>query len=812
MWDHYLSISQAGFASGRVEDFQLSPEKARAFGRHSGLIAHGARLSCRDGKGVVSSVSDRPRRTAIWILIGLSLLGSLGFLLGRVVDPSDGATIPFYADAWKSNGVLITGSAGPGDGLASGDVVVAVAGQPLTAWLDGVMDPSLDRPGTAPGAEIQYQVRRGAATLDVPVRLLPTDMRQTLNENWSVLLFTIVLQIIAAYVLWRRPDASGATALAVASVGVTGSTLPWLLGLDVIDIVRGSPFLLYVLTAGGLYMLLWPAGALHLPLAMANPERGPSRRVLAVSYGAPLGGYVIGLLAARIASPSSVAWVGTWAAVQGLVIIPTMLVGIFVTIRSFRASAPAVREQIRWAALGGGLATVSSLVLLLVPQLLTGRPIIPWSAVGLLALPLPLGIAAGILRYRLFDIDVVVNRTLVYGGATVAIGAIYAVSVAIAGTFLRFEGGFVASLLATGMAAIVALPIRDALQRTVNRVMYGDRDDPYRALSRLGRRLEQTLDPFEAPSVIVRTVAESLHLPWVGLRIGPAGETGRTIAHGGEPPGLVTSVPLTYGAEVVGDLMVSGRTATDPLSAADWKLLEALAPQAGAAVHSLRLSLDLIESREHLVAAREEERRRIRRDLHDGLGPTLAAIGMRAEVAADLVAADPAGAASVLGELRGEVHGALGDIRRLVDALRPPALDELGLVGAIQAQAGLFGPEPTIDVASSGPLPELPAAVEVAAYRITMEAMTNAARHAHAQTCGVRISITEEAGRALEVEVTDDGGGLPTRIRPGIGLLSMRERAAEVGGTCVVESGAEGGTRVLARLPLDSAAASLGSP
>jgi signal transduction histidine kinase len=256
-------------------------------------------------------------------------------------------------------------------------------------------------------------------------------------------------------------------------------------------------------------------------------------------------------------------------------------------------------------------------------------------------------------------------------------------------------------------------------------------------------------------------------------------------------------------------LLVAPRSGAEPLTSADRRLLEALARQAGPAVHALRLTLDLVDSRERLVAAREEERRRIRRDLHDGLGPTLAAIGLRAEVAGDLATRDPAAAERVLTELRGEVGGALADIRRLVDALRPPALDELGLVGALQAQAGRFGASPSVEVEADGPLPELPAAVEVAAYRIALEAMTNAARHANASSCRVRLGERPselDAGRALELEVEDDGTGLPPAVTPGIGLVSMRERAAEVGGTCIVESLPGRGTRVLARLPLGAPA------
>jgi signal transduction histidine kinase len=200
------------------------------------------------------------------------------------------------------------------------------------------------------------------------------------------------------------------------------------------------------------------------------------------------------------------------------------------------------------------------------------------------------------------------------------------------------------------------------------------------------------------------------------------------------------------------------------------------------------------------VTAREEERRRLRRDLHDGLGPALAAIGMRAGAAEALVRADPDRASALLVELQSEVSAAVADVRRLVDALRPPAIDELGLVGALRLAADrLESPgSPRLDVASDGQLPDLPAAVEVAAYRIGTEAMTNAVRHAEASTC----SVTLVGGEDLMVVVEDDGRGLPRELRSGLGLVSMHERAAELGGECRVEPRAGGGTRVVARLPL----------
>jgi two-component system NarL family sensor kinase len=756
----------------------------------------------------VSIGPGRRLLAGVWLLTGLATVASLGFLAWRIVGASDGGVVPFYADAWSADGVRVQPLEQGREGLQAGDTVVAVAGRSISDWLDAAPDPAVDRPASGSSGPIDYVVQRDDATVDVAVTLRRRDVGGVLLENWSVLLFIVVLQAVAAYVLWRRPVESAAVALAVAAIGVTGSTIPWLLGLEVGDITAGRPFLLYGATAAGLYMLLWPAGALHLPLAMGAGPTGPNRRTLSVAYGIPLLSYLGALWAARVIAPTSAAWVGTWSSIQLAVIIPTIVIGLILSVRFYARATATVRSQVRWVILGGGVATLTSLSLLLGPELVTGRPLVPWSAVGLIALPLPIGIGIAILRRRLFDLEVVANRTLVYGGATIAIVAVYVGSVAVLGSVLREQGGFPASLLATGLAAVAALPVRDALQRAVNRLMYGDRDDPIRALGRLGARLEASLDPLELPTVIVRTVAESLRLPWVGLRLGSADGGGRLIAYGIEPAGQPTSLQLTSGVEIVGELLVMPRSRDEPLTTADRAVLSALAGQIGTAVHALRLTLDLVESRERLVAAREEERRRIRRDLHDGLGPTLAAIGARAELASDLGGRDRAATSALLDELRSDVGAALIDIRRLVDGLRPPALDELGLVGALRQQAVRLAPEPSVEVAAVGELPDLPAAVEVAAYRIATEAMTNASRHSGGRRCNVRLSHSNGAnGRSLIVAVEDDGRGLPDQARPGIGLLSMRQRAEEIGGTCAVESTPGRGTRIVARLPLGKALA-----
>lgn len=744
---------------------------------------------------------SRPRRMGIWLLIVGSLAASLAFLGLRLVGASDGAAIPFYAQAWTDDGVRVEVLHPPVGGLASGDVVTTVAGRRLDAWLGLVLDAGLDRPGAAEGATLAYRVRRAGEEHVVPVPLARHDIGRTLLDNWSVIALTIVLQVVAAYVVWRRPQTSAAVALALVACGVTGSTLPWLLGLQVSDIVQGWPFVLHTVTTTGLYMLVWPAGALHLPLALSARPEGPSRRSLIGAYAIPLGAYAVGVIGSRLLSPTGLAWVGSWPIIQLLVMVPTVLIGAVIGVRGYRAAAPDARRQIRWAAAGAATAMLAALVLFMGPQLMTGQPLIPWSAIGLVGLPLPLGVAAAVLRYRLFDIEVVVNRTLVYGGLTMAVVVVYAAAVSVLGVVLGEARAFPASLLATGVAALAVLPARDILQGTINRLMFGDREEPWRAITRLGQRLEWTADPGAVFPLIVRTVGDALRLPYVALEIEQSGSRPPVAAFGRRPasPDSIWSLPMAFGSELVGRLVVASRPGDAGFRPDERRLLEDLARQAAAAVHAIRLREDLLRSRQRLVTAREEERRRLRRDLHDGLGPALAAIGMRAEAATGLLRSDPDTAELTLRELRAEVGEALTDVRRLVEGLRPPALDELGLVGALRHQVDRLEESlPVVSIEASAQLPDLPAAVEVAAYRIAVEALTNVVRHAAARTC--RIAMVVNGGLTIEVE--DDGRGLSPDDAPGVGLASMRERAAELGGDCRLEPCPGGGTRVVAHLPL----------
>jgi signal transduction histidine kinase len=500
-----------------------------------------------------------------------------------------------------------------------------------------------------------------------------------------------------------------------------------------------------------------------------------------------------------------------YEALCGAVIIGCIAAQVW---RIFNAPDPVRSQQSKWAAAGmlagfGGLL-VTRLMTPGANETMLAAAFAVYAFGGGFVMLLPLGLTAGATRYRLGEVDGYINRALVYGALTASIVIVYAAVVGVLGALVQVNGGLVfVSLVATGLVAVLLQPLREWLQRGANRLIYGDRDDPYRVISRLGQRLEATLSPDTTLSTIVETVAEALKLPYGAIELkdrSGAFQLAAEYRRGGKAyDGDREALPLTYQSETVGRLQLGLRAPGEPFSAADRRLLEDLARQAGAAVqaaqltgHLQRLTADLQRSRERLVTAREEERRRLRRDLHDGLGPMLANLTLQLEAARDLLANDPAAADALLAKLTAQAQEGIADIRRLVYELRPPALDEFGLLFAIQEQAAQYrytGIEFRLDAPDR--LPALPAAVEVAAYRIAQEALTNVVRHAGARCCDIRLTVTDD----LCLDIRDDGKGIQPGGITGVGLNSMRERADELGGVCTIDSSADG-THVRARLPL----------
>jgi signal transduction histidine kinase len=350
-----------------------------------------------------------------------------------------------------------------------------------------------------------------------------------------------------------------------------------------------------------------------------------------------------------------------------------------------RISGPIERQQTRWAVFGVAVAVTAILATLFFGALVPAvqRPGIPavlfneasgpiFLAAGSL-IPLTVGIA--ILRYRLWDIDFLINRTLIYGTLTASVIGLYVLVVGSLGALFDARGNLIISLLATGLVAVLFQPWQQRVQRGINRLLYGEHDDPYAVLSRLGQQLEGTSAPGAALSVIVQTVASALNSPYVAILL-RQGERLVPGASSGNWDHDLLHLPLAYQAETVGELLIAPRAAGETFAPADRRLLDDLARQAGIAVYASRLATDLQRSRERLVMAREEERRRLRNDLHDDLGPALSGLMMKLEAARDRLSHDPA-ADALLADVTTRAQVAVADIRRLVHALRPPALDEL---------------------------------------------------------------------------------------------------------------------------------------
>jgi two-component system NarL family sensor kinase len=745
------------------------------------------------------------------LLVGIGMLVLAGaFLCLHVTTPSDGARLEPGEQVWRPQGVLVTPLEDRPGGLQGGDLVLAVEGRSMESWAQALFDPGTSCPDWQFGESITYTVLRDGQRLDVAVTLERYPFGAILRKNWGTILFALVSQLIATFVFIRRRDDRAARVLFLWAAGVLSSTT-WSLGLQVSDLISGIGFWLFIGTTFGAYMIFWIAG-LHFALVFPRPLPVILHRpwIVRFLYVAPYALYPAYLAAVWPGASSTLDWLGRWSLGNSLLVLVYLALSVVVVIWGYRTNTDTIsRQKTRWVMFAALVSGGGGLVLWILPPLVVGRQIISPNALGLLVLPFPLALAVAILRHRLFDIDLVINRTLVYGALTASTMGLYVFIVGFLGSRFQAADRSLIAFLTAGLVAVLFQPLRQRLQRGVNHLMYGERDDPVAVLSRLGQRLEATVLPEAVLPGLVETVAQVLKLPYVAVELGE-GESRQVAAAYGLPGDEAVRLPLVYQAETVGQLVVAPRAPGESFGPADQVLLENIARQAGAAIHAVQLTTDLQRSRQRLVTAREEERRRLRRDLHDGLGPVLASQGLKLAAIRQLVGRDLAAAEQLLDEVMAQTKATVAEVRRLVYALRPPALDELGLVEAIrdhvvEADGGSSlstGLQVTVHEPPGG-LPPLGAAVEVAAYRIALEGLTNVVRHAGAQSCVISFSLDKSVPNGiLQLEIRDDGVGLRERFKTGVGLTSMRERAEEVGGTFVVEASPGGGTRLIARLPL----------
>jgi signal transduction histidine kinase len=459
------------------------------------------------------------------------------------------------------------------------------------------------------------------------------------------------------------------------------------------------------------------------------------------------------------------------------------------------------REQMKWPVLALIVLVGLSLLRLLVPELQAIDAAVGYPLTWTMAMLLPIAIGIAILRQGLWDINIAISRTLIYGGLSALIIGLYIAIVGLLGLLFESQTNVYSGLIAAAIIAILFQPLRDRLQRQVNRLLYGERDDPAIVLARLAQHVQTAESPDDILPNLTQTIAHTLKIPYVAIWLPADHEQMEPVAFWGQPAERLETIPLTYHQETIGHLVVAPRGPQESFSRHDQELLATIAALTATTVHAVQLSDELRRSRQRIVTAREDERRRLRRDLHDGIGPQLASQTLGLEAVAQLMPSDPQKAQDLLGSLMNQAEEATRDVRRLVYDLRPPALDDLGLVGALRQRADRYevgGLQFNFDVPRK--LPDLPAAVETAVYRIAQEAMTNVVRHAQASTCTVRLRCKAEW---VTVEIRDDGRGLPRDHRPGVGLQAMEERAAELNGHITLQSLPGQGTLVRARLPLE---------
>ena len=348
--------------------------------------------------------------------------------------------------------------------------------------------------------------------------------------------------------------------------------------------------------------------------------------------------------------------------------------------------------------------------------------------------------------------------------------------------------------------ALTIVPVSRWLHRRLNDLVYAQDDNPYALVASINQQLQTMTNPQLTLPPVMETIATMLHLPYLCLELNHP-ELPTQVEFGSKTSRTkMRHFPVSYLEQSLGMLLVAERSANRSLSGNDQVILQDIAQQIGIALTVTRLTADLQTSRERLVIAREEERRRIRRDLHDGLGPTLASLRMQLGAVRRFVRNNPAQAELLIDELRGDLSTATAEIRRLVDDLRPPMLDELGLIAAIK-NLKLTDFSIQLEVIAPEPMPQLSAAVEVAVYRIASEAIHNVVKHALAENCVVEVQVEISQ---LTLRVTDDGHYMSAGLTNGIGLQTMQERAAELGGTFSIQPAKAGGTRIVVHLPLES--------
>ena len=587
--------------------------------------------------------------------------------------------------------------------------------------------------------------------------------------------------------LGREPGIGPALSVGVLVWGLGWLTVGWILIAErsarVVALLASTSGLLLVVSslsrAGWVPVeLAWTLGAVALvgvlPVLWIWYPNRPPRLVVTVCLPVP-----VGFAAAVVLWPDERDLV---VSIAGLVVSLAVIAAVW-----WRLERGSVveRETVLWNAYGVGGAA-----LLTVPLSFVGSGWFPLVLQVLLLLGTCAGAVIGVTSPAAADIRLLIVTSVVYAVTVMVTLAVFSGTAAV----IQLSTGTAPSvgslaLIATGAAALF-LPIRRLITTALDRMLFGDRQDTITAASRFGEELSAAGEPLAA----LRALREVLYLPYVAV------ETVVVTATGEQPDEGIVRIPLVVGADRLGTLVIGLRTGERRLSGQDRDALRIVTPALAHAIQARALAEELQRSRHHVVTAVEDERRRLRHDLHDGLGPTLTGIAYAADAARNQLSNDVEETDRLLTTIRTETGQAIGEVRRLVDGLRPSTLDQLRLVGALRQHSTHLhtaaGRRLSVTLGVPDPMPTMSAAAEVAAYLIISEALTNVARHADCDAAEVTISAERPM---IAIVIGDRGSARPWS--PGIGLASMRERAEQLGGTFEARSDGAGG-RIRVTLPI----------
>lgn len=471
---------------------------------------------------------DRSSLGMLLIAMGMALLG-IAFVLLHLVSPSDGARLDPGQAVWSTRGVLLTPLKEGSSALHPNDLLIAIDGTPIEALARNLFESTLSDPGShwQFGGEVTYTVIRDGRQLDVPVRLGHFPLISILNEDWGTILLALVFQFVAVFVFLHRPTDTVARTMLLGASGLLGATT-WSFGLQVSDLVNSAGFWLFQATTYGCYQLFWATG-LHFILSFAYPHSSLLRRpwLIRLIYVVSLVFYPLNLALTWFGSASTLDWLGRWGAGEGVLSLVYLALVVIAIIAGYRTSRDALlRQKIRWVAFVATLCGIAGILLWTIPADILGHSIISVNMLGLLILPFPVSLAIAILRHRLFDIDVVINRTLVYGTLTALLALVYFGLVVVLQALTRAFTGQTAQsslIVVVSTLAIAALfqPLRRHIQAIIDRRFYRSKYDAARTLAAFGARLRSEVDLDQLRLHLLTVVQETMQPTQLSLWIRP---------------------------------------------------------------------------------------------------------------------------------------------------------------------------------------------------------------------------------------------------------------------------------------------------